>query len=110
MPRTLPVLFPATARQLEALGDRLRLARLRRRLSAATVAERAGITRSTLSRAEKGDAGVALGTYVSVLRVLGLHGDLDGVARDDELGGKLQDLELPERRTAPRRSKSEETP
>ena len=71
MPRTLPVLFPATARQLEALGERLRLARLRRQFSAATVAERAGITRSTLHRAEKGDAGVALGTYVSVLRVLG---------------------------------------
>lgn len=108
MPRTLPVLFPATARQLEALGERLRLARLRRRFSAATVAERAGITRSTLYRAEKGDAGVALGTYVSVLRVLGLHADLDAVARDDDLGRKLQDLELPERRTAPRRRKAEE--
>ena len=110
MPRTLPVLFPATVRQLEALGNRLRLARLRRRFTAATVAERAGITRSTLYRAEKGDAGVALGTYVSVLRVLGLHGDLDAVARDDDLGRKLQDLELPERRTAPRRRKPEETP
>ena len=110
MPRTRPVLFPATARQLTALGERLRLARLRRQFSAATVAERAGITRSTLHRAEKGDAGVALGTYVSVLRVLGLHGDLDAVAQDDDLGRKLQDLELPERRTAPRRSKSEDMP
>ena len=109
MPRTLPVLFPATAHQLQALGDRLRLARLRRRYSAATVAERAGITRSTLYRAEKGDPGVALGTYASVLRVLGLHGDFDAVARDDELGRKLQDLELPVRRTAPRRKKSEGT-
>ncbi len=105
MPRTLPVLFPAAARQLTALGDRLRLARLRRRLSAATVAVRAGITRSTLHRAEKGNAGVALGTYVSVLRVLRLHGDLDAVARDDSLGRKLQDLELPVPRSAPRRSK-----
>ena len=102
-------MFPATTRQLEALGDRLRLARLRRCFSAASVAERAGITRSTLYRAEKGDAGVALGTYVSVLRVLGLHGDLDAVARDDDLGRKLQDLGLPERRTAPRRGKSEGT-
>lgn len=109
MPRTLPVLFPATARQSEALGERLRLARLRRRFSAATVAERAGITRSTLYRAEKGDPGVSLGTYLSVLRVLGLHGDLDAVARDDDLGRKLQDLNLPERRTAPRRGRSEGT-
>lgn len=108
MPRTLPILFPSTVRQLDALGDRLRLARLRRRYSAVTVAERAGITRSTLYRAEKGDPGVALGTYLSVLHVLGLQGDLDGLARDDALGRKLQDLELPVRRIAPRRVKEGE--
>ncbi len=110
MPRSVPILFPATSRQLQSLGERLRLARLRRQFSAATVAERAGVTRSTLYRAEKGEAGVSLGTYVSVLRVLGLHGDLDAVARDDELGRKLQDLGLPVRRTAPRRRLSEEKP
>lgn len=110
MPRTLPVLFPPAIRQVGSFGERLRLARLRRRFSAATVAERAGITRSTLYRAEKGDPGVALGIYVSILRVLGLHGDLDAVARDDELGRKLQDLEMPERRTAPRRRRLEEKP
>ena len=103
MPRTHPVLFPATSRTLEALGERLRLARLRRRLSAATLAVRAGVTRSTLYRAEHGDPGVSLGTYASVLRVLGLHADLDMVARDDVLGRKLQDLDLPVRRRAPRR-------
>lgn len=103
MPRTTPTLFPPLARQLQALGGRLRLARLRRSYAAATVAERAGITRSTLHRAEKGDAAVSLGTYASILRVLGLQGDLDGLGRDDELGRKLQDLNLPERRTAPRR-------
>lgn len=109
MPRTKPVLFPATARQLQELGDRLRLARLRRRYAAAVVAERAGITRMTLYRVEKGDAGVSLGTYASVLRVLGLQGDLDAVARDDELGRKLQDLKLPERRIAPRRQTPKES-
>lgn len=108
MPRTLPVLFPPAISQLVSFGERLRLARLRRRFSAATVAERAGITRSTLYRAEKGDPGVAMGTYLSVLRVLGLHGDVDALARDDELGRKLQDLEMPERRTAPHRRKGGE--
>ncbi len=103
MPRVTPILFPNLARQLQALGGRLRLARLRRRYAATTVAERAGITRSTLLRAEKGDPRVSFGTYASVLRVLGLHGDLDVLARDDELGRKLQDLNLPERKTAPRR-------
>lgn len=92
------------ARQLADLGARLRLARLRRRYSAEAVAVRAGITRVTLARIERGDAGTSLGAYVAVLRVLGLHGDLDGIAKDDVLGRKLQDLDLPVRRTAPRRS------
>ena len=108
MPRTRPVLFPASVRQLQEMGGRLRLARLRRRYAAAVVAERAGITRMTLYRVEKGDAGVSLGTYASVLRVLGLQGDLDGVARDDALGRRLQDLQLPERRIAPRRKSTQE--
>lgn len=103
MPRTTPVLFPASMRQLESFGERLRLARLRRRYTAQTVAERAGITRSTLHRAEQGDPGVSMGTYASVLRVLGLHADLDSVASDDALGRKLQDLNLPQRKAAPRR-------
>ena len=109
MPRTKPVLFPPTTRQLQELGGRLRLARLRRRYAAAVVAERAGVTRMTLYRVERGDAGVALGTYASVLRVLGLQGDLDAVARDDDLGRKLQDLKLPERRIAPRRPTAKES-
>ena len=84
---------------MEGLGERLRLARLRRRLSAGSFAERVGVSRDTLHRLEKGDPGVALGTYARALRVLGLDADLDAVARDDELGRKLQDLAL----TAPRR-------
>jgi transcriptional regulator with XRE-family HTH domain len=105
MPRTLPVLFPGVVRVLTSLGERVRLARLRRRYSAADVAARAGITRSTLYRVEQGEAGVALGTYVSVLKVLGLDGDLDAVAKDDVLGQKLQDLQLPIRRKAPRKGR-----
>jgi transcriptional regulator with XRE-family HTH domain len=103
MPRNTPILFPAVARQLAALGERLRLARLRRRYSAEAVAVRAGITRVTLARIEKGEAGTSLGAYVAILRVLGLHGGLDGIAKDDELGRKLQDLGLLVGRRAPRR-------
>lgn len=55
-------------------------------------AERVGISRDTLHRLEKGDATIALGTYARALRVLGLDRDLDAIARDDELGRKLQDL------------------
>ena len=80
---------------LRELGERLQLARLRRRYSAETVAARAGVTRMTLYKVEKGDPTVSMGTYANVLRVLGLHNDLDLVARDDLPGRKLQDLELP---------------
>ena len=106
MPRTVPTLFPASTRQLAAAGDRFRLARLRRRYSAESVAKRAGIARATLYRVEEGDPGVSIGTYASVLRVLGLQADLDLIARDDALGRKLQDLKLPTRKTAPRRQQS----
>lgn len=91
------------------LGERLRLARLRRKLSSATVAARAGITRTTLHGIETGDPTVSARNYVAVLAVLQLDADLDLVARDDELGRRLQDLDLPTRRRAPRRSAHEET-
>jgi len=104
MPKTHPPIFPATAKQLAALGERLRLARLRRRYSAEMAAVRSGITRVTLARIEKGEAGTSLGAYVAVLRVLGLNSDLDLVAKDDVLGRKLQDLGLLVGRRAPRRA------
>lgn len=83
---------------MRALGERLKLARLRRELSTVLFAERLGISRDTLSRLEKGDPNIALGTYMRALRVLGLDKDVDAVARDDELGRKLQDLKLPGQR------------
>lgn len=103
MPRKTPTLFPAMTTQLDALGERLRLARLRRSYSASTVAARAGITRVTLARIEKGDPGTSMGAYVAILRVLGLQDCLEAVASDDRLGRKLQDLQLPVRQSVPRR-------
>lgn len=90
---------------MTALGSRLRLARLRRKLSTVQMAERMAVSRDTLHRLEAGDPAVALGTYLRALRVLGLDKDLDGLARDDELGRKLQDLALePAARRSPARS------
>jgi transcriptional regulator with XRE-family HTH domain len=94
MPRTFRPLFPSLERLVHGLAERMRLARLRRRLSTTVFAERVGISRDTLHRLEKGDPTIALGTYARALRVLGLDRDLDAVARDDELGRKLQDLPL----------------
>ena len=94
MSRIYPSAFPNAQRQLTALGERLRLARLRRKLSTVLMAERMAVSRDTLNRLEKGDPNVALGTYLRALRVLGLDADLDLVAKEDPLGRKLQDLQL----------------
>ena len=93
-------LLPKQERMLRTMGENLHLARLRRDLSSEQVAERAGISRNTLIKIEKGDEGVAIGMYFRVLIVLGLQDDLLLIARDDVLGRKLQDIGL----TTPRRS------
>lgn len=88
------ILLPTARRVMKALGENIKLARRRRRLSAEQVAERANISRSTLWLVEKGDPGVAMGTYLQVLFVLGLEKDLQQVAANDEYGRKLQDASL----------------
>ncbi len=106
MSRKSPLLFPQTQRRAEALGERLRLARLRRRMSLTELAARVDVTRHTLSRLERGDLSTSLGVLARVLGVLGLEGDLDRLARDDELGQRLQDVRLrrPRRSAAGKRS------
>lgn len=95
---------PKTAEILEQMGEQIKLARLRRRLSAELVAERAGISRATLWNVEKGSPSVAIGIYAAVLHALGnMDNDFLLVAKDDELGRTLQDLELPVRRRAPKK-------
>lgn len=79
---------------LEQMGENIKLARKRRKLTAVQVAERAGIARSTLYLIEKGEASVAMGAYFNVLRVLGLQDDFLKLAADDVFGRKLQDLDL----------------
>lgn len=81
------------------------MARLRRKLSTAQVAERADITRTTLWSIEKGSPGVAFGFYVQVLLVLGLEKDLLKVASDDVMGRRLQDANLLVKERAPRKNK-----
>lgn len=85
-------------KQLTALGERLRDARLRRELTTVLFAERLGVSRDTLNRLEKGNPNIAIATYMKALRILGLDQDIDQVARDDVLGRKLQDRALPPRR------------
>ena len=89
-----PILLPKYQRLLEQMGEQLKLARKRRKLTMKQVAERAGISRTTLSSIEKGEPAVAMGSYFNVLRTLGLQEDILKLGADDELGQKLRDLEL----------------
>jgi transcriptional regulator with XRE-family HTH domain len=98
------MLSPKTKKILTGLGENIKLARLRRKLSAEQVAERANISRPTLLAIEKGSPTVSIGSYVQVLFILGLAEDLLKVASDDELGRKLQDAKLIIKERAPKRS------
>ncbi len=93
-------LLPRIRRRTEALGERLRLARLRRRMSLHELAARVATTRVTIAKLEQGDASVSLGVLLRALAVLGLDQDIDKLATDDELGQRLQDsvLRRPRRR------------
>ena len=105
MPAKSPTLYPSSQRLLLALGERLRLARLRRAFSAETVCARADISRPTLTKIEKGDASVTMGSYLQVLRVLEMEQDLMVIAATDVVGRRLQDAGLARRERAPRRPK-----
>ena len=94
------ILLPRTKRILAEVGENIKLARLRRRLSAEQVAERANIARTTLHSIEKGAETVSIGAYLSVMLILGLEKDFLHLAKDDQLGRKLQDAQLANRERA----------
>ncbi len=88
------ILLPKHKKIFEQVGENIKLARLRRKLTASQAAERAGINRTTLYKIEKGNHAVSFGAYFNVLRVMGLQDDFLKLAADDEFGKKLQDLKL----------------
>jgi len=87
MPRVL-------AQHLALMGEQIMLARKRRHLSMQDVADRATVTRLTVSKVEKGDPSVSMGIYARVLYAMNLEGDLCLLAANDPLGRELQDAEL----------------
>ncbi|MBS1490420.1 MAG: helix-turn-helix transcriptional regulator [Bacteroidetes bacterium] len=103
MKKAKPTLLPKLQKILLDAGENIKLARLRRRLSAAQVAERAHITRVTLANIEKGAGSVAMASYAQVLFVLGLETDLLQLAGEDTLGRKLQDAALVVKERAPKK-------
>ena len=94
MPRKTAPLPPTLEDILKTLGENIKLARLRRKITTVMLAERAGMNRVTLRKVENGDSGVTLGAYASALFSLGLEKDLLLIGQDDPLGRKLQDADL----------------
>ncbi|MEQ8688127.1 MULTISPECIES: helix-turn-helix domain-containing protein [unclassified Imperialibacter] len=103
MDKKSAILLPKTRRILETVGEQIKLARLRRKLSGEMVAERAGIGRNTLISIEQGRPSVSIGHYLNVLKVLGLEADFLTLAKDDLLGRKLQDAQLTTKERAPKK-------
>lgn len=92
------IIYPKMAKTLAMMGEQIRLARLRRKISVDTVTNRAGISRSTVWKIEKGDPSVSIGAYTRVLNAIGMMDDLLLIAKDDEYGRLLQDAELDKRK------------
>ncbi len=97
-------LLPSTEKLLKEFGENIKLARLRRKLSADQVAERANISRRTLWDIEHGYPGVAIGSCLSTLLALGLEKDILKIAADDQLGRKLQDADMVIKKRSPKRN------
>ena len=100
MSKSTTILFPQSKAILRQFDENLKLARLRRNITAKLEAERVGISISTLTKIERGDPTVSLGSYMQVLVTLNMANDILKVASDDTLGRTLQDLNLPVRARA----------
>lgn len=98
------MILPKLERLLNEMGEQIKLARLRRKLSTEQLSERAGISRRTLYSVEKGKSSVSIGIYIKVLNVLNLENDILLIGKDDILGRKLQDIGLQPKERAPKKN------
>jgi transcriptional regulator with XRE-family HTH domain len=90
-----PRIYPKTQERLALMGEQIKLARLRRGLSASLIAERAGVSRTTVYMIEKGNPRISLGAIAAVLSSIGgMDEDLLAIGRDDIAGRTYQDLHL----------------
>lgn len=103
MSKRTAILMPQTVEILETMGAQIKAARLRRKIPADLVAERAGVSRATVWAIENGSPSVCIGMYAAVLHALNnMDSDFLLIAKDDELGRKLEELDIPSRKRAPK--------
>jgi len=102
MAKRIPPTHPRVQRQIEALSQRLRAARMRRSMTQEVMAERVGVSVPTIAKLENGDPSTSLATVLRALTVLGLAGDIDLIAAQDTLGRELQDNALRRTNASPR--------
>lgn len=88
------ILYPKAEKALRQLGENLRLARKRRKITAQMMAERANLSLMTLRSLERGSPNVSMCNYMAVISCLGFQDDMAKVAADDVLGRDLQDAAL----------------
>ncbi len=105
--KTIPALPLPALKALRKLGQDINHARRRRRITVALMAERAGVSRSTIGKIEKGDPTTSMGGYASVLFVLGMQSFLGNMidSTHDLIGRHLEDERLPQRIRIPRKKK-----
>lgn len=95
---------PLAKRQLREMGENIKLARLRRNLSIRAVAQRAGLSPTTVVSLEKGATGVSIGAIANVLHSLGLAEHIGLLGQNDVLGRKLLDLEIIPKKRSPKKT------
>lgn len=92
------------AQKMQVVGEQIRLARLRRNLSIAQIAERATVSGLSVARVEKGWPTVSIGIYLRILYALQLDDDILWLAKEDVIGKALQDLSLKQRTKASKKT------
>ena len=106
MARKKIIASPELERILQTVGENIKLARLRRRITTTTLAERADVSRVTLRKVENGEGGVTMRVYANVMFSLGLEKDLLLLGGDDPVGQRLRDAGLTHtKKRVPKRGK-----
>ena len=105
-PRLSALPLPVT-RALRKLGHDIKDARRRRRIPMAIAAQRASISKPTLIKVERGDPGVSIGSYATVLFVMGMADRLSDLIdpKNDPVGLQLEEEHLPQRIRGARKRK-----